>query len=351
MMSVAEVVEKTSECPYTLIRSNRKHGILSEWEEYWNCYNQFKNEVPGKEKGRLAMSCISYYRILSRYNFFIAYPRHEDLFGESMSFIERYMYPVIEAMEQTAITFFSLLYARKEPNSEENPTITFDAKQRGSQSGIVVNVKQQQDLTTYYMKTYYNDGTLSASGRFCPDLREIFVYKLLELIKHHYTKYVLYIATKKVEGLGLTMILREEELHKNIIVQAYLLSNLLSLYDLNIENFGIDKDDHLAIIDFLIRDQCDNVLDNFKLVNFFGHPATNPIASRVLEQISSEERMKIAKQSILDWQLLEKIKEADEEITPTKNLLEKEEIDFQNNTEKLNKYIAHIKDNIALFDN
>lgn len=71
----------------------------------------------------------------------------------------------------------------------------------------------------------------------------------------------------------------------------------------------------------------------------------------MLQQVNSEERMKIAKQSIMDWQILKKVEQADEEITQTKNRLKRQQLAFQNNTKSLIEYIAHIKDNIALFTN
>lgn len=163
--------------------------------------------------------------------------------------MQKYVDRTIEFMQRTAKTFFTIMYAIKQPNWKDDPIFTFNEKPGGSRSGTVVNVRHQQGTTTYYMKTHHDAGDPSTSGRFYPDLREIFAYKLLELIKVSYfyvigmffilfivkvgpevffptddcyTKYFLYIATKEVEGLKLMANLNENELHKEIIVQVIL---------------------------------------------------------------------------------------------------------------------------------
>lgn len=82
------------------------------------------------------------------------------------------------ALKHAATAFFSDMY----PNSE----ISFTPKQGGTRAGIVVRVASGDKVTTYYMKTYHHAGSSASlqntSKRYLPDLREMFAYRLLELI-------------------------------------------------------------------------------------------------------------------------------------------------------------------------
>ncbi|CAI4224838.1 unnamed protein product [Auanema sp. JU1783] len=82
------------------------------------------------------------------------------------------------ALEESAITFFSKMY----PSSK----IDFEPKPDGSQAGIMVMITCNDEKTKYYMKTYHHSClpmTLEdISNQNMPDLRKMFAYRVLELI-------------------------------------------------------------------------------------------------------------------------------------------------------------------------
>lgn len=89
--------------------------------------------------------------------------------------------------------------------------IDFKPKQSGTRAGIVVTVVCNDKETNYHMKTYHHAGSSnylqSTSKRYLPDLREMFAYRLLELIGvgpvvffpfYAGSTYIHYIATEEV---------------------------------------------------------------------------------------------------------------------------------------------------------
>lgn len=106
-------------------------------------------------------------------------------------------------LEQSATSFFSKMY----PNSE----INFKDKTGGTRAGIIVTVTQNDTETNYYMKTYHEADSLftlqKTKKQYWPDLREMFVYRILEFINigptvffPYYSKSILihFIATEEV---------------------------------------------------------------------------------------------------------------------------------------------------------
>lgn len=82
------------------------------------------------------------------------------------------------ALQKTATRFFS----EKFPNSK----IDFEAKRGGTRAGIIASVAHNDKETNYYMKTYHHAGSSmslqSTSKQHLLDLREMFAYRLLEVI-------------------------------------------------------------------------------------------------------------------------------------------------------------------------
>lgn len=92
-----------------------------------------------------------------------------------------------------------------------NSKIDFKPKQGGTRAGIVVMVVCNDKEVNYYMKTYHHAGSSislqNTSKRHLPDLREMFAYRLLELIGvgpvvffpfYAGSIYIHYIATEEV---------------------------------------------------------------------------------------------------------------------------------------------------------
>lgn len=84
-----------------------------------------------------------------------------------------------EAMEDTAKGYFKNLYL----GYQEEPQLDFEEKNEGAYAGIIVNVRHSTGLKKYYMKTNLGAGMKESSLWEKPELRELYTYKLLEVIQ------------------------------------------------------------------------------------------------------------------------------------------------------------------------
>lgn len=114
-----------------------------------------------------------------------------------------------------------------------NSKIDFKPKQGGSRAGIVVTVTCNDEETNYYMKTYHRAGSSislqNSSKRHLPDLREMFVYRLLELIGvgpvvffpfYAGSTYIHYIATKEVSEFKELDKLEDVSVQNKVVVEV-----------------------------------------------------------------------------------------------------------------------------------
>ncbi|CAB3409847.1 unnamed protein product [Caenorhabditis bovis] len=285
-----------------------KHSLLESWRPYLLLCESAKDLKKGKhERTKCAQRAIANSQQLEDSGFFEAYVNFVtvwiDTIGQMMRLVDR----TRNAFEQSATKFFTKMF----PNS----TISFKPKQGGSREGIVVAVTCNGEETLYYMKTYHHAGSSTslrnASKRHLPDLCEMFAYRFLELIGvgpvvffpfYDGSTYIHYIATKEVKEFKELDKIEDVVLQNKLVVEAYLLSLILGIRDLNEGNIGSTKEKALSIIDFYVPDT-DNflrrkILDDLKNKSNFGGLGK---ANEILSEIGHEERMKIVKDALPRW--------------------------------------------------
>lgn len=114
-----------------------------------------------------------------------------------------------------------------------NSKIDFKPKQGGTRAGIVVAVTCNDEETNYYMKTYHHAGSSfslqNTSKQHLPDLREMFAYRLLELIGvgpvvffpfYAGSTFIPYIATKEVGEFKELYKLEDVSVQKKVVVEV-----------------------------------------------------------------------------------------------------------------------------------
>ncbi|CAD6199796.1 unnamed protein product [Caenorhabditis auriculariae] len=325
-----------------------KHSLLESWRAYLLLCDSAKNIKKGKpERTKCAQRAIANSQELEDSGFFEAYVNFVtvwiDTIGQMMRFVDR----TRNAFEQSATKFFTKMF----PNS----TISFKPEQGGSRAGIVVTVTCNGEETLYYMKTYHHAGSSTslqnASKRHLPDLREMFAYRLLEHIGvgplvffpfYDGSTYIHYIATKEVKEFKELDKLQDVVLQNEVVVEAYLLSLILGIRDLNEGNIGSTKEKALSIIDFYVPDT-DNflrrrILDDFKNKSNFGGLGK---ANEILTEIGHEERMKIAKDALPHWSRIKSV--TSDIIGIEKSELREHGIKFGTATNDVENYLQDIK--------
>jgi len=160
----------------------------------------------------------------------------------------------------------------------------------------------------------------------CRDLREVFVYRLLELLKigpkvhflpntHHsgFGLYALWIATEDVREFH-RCFGRRRELNDEQKMQLYLLICVFCLVDLNSCNFGTDGDGKLWVVDFMI----DN-LEEMTVEKANTYWTQKKGSWNKAEAV----RIKVAKEIFAKCNLENVVNEADIAISKQKKLLKK----------------------------
>uniref|UniRef100_A0A914EJK7 Ubiquitin-like domain-containing protein n=1 Tax=Acrobeloides nanus TaxID=290746 RepID=A0A914EJK7_9BILA len=185
-----------------------------------------------------------------------------------------------------------------------------------------------------------NDGA-NFGTFYTPDLREIFVYKLLELIKVgsevHFIPNVLesttglYIATREVSGFKEA---KNVTIDEDNNIQLELLQNLLFLRDLrsNRSNYGLDRDGQLAIVDIQVEN----------------HKGSKQ--SEMKSLIKTRRSQEVCKERISVWCLLTNINKADAAITSTKNFLNNRIRIMETHEKTYEKYRKKIKSNVEFLN-
>ncbi|EFO98448.1 hypothetical protein CRE_02671 [Caenorhabditis remanei] len=247
------------------------------------------------------------------------------------------------AFTESAKKFFN----KKFPNS----TLNFKEKSGGTRSGIVVTVTCDRKDTTYFMKTFHQAGTsgsYSSMKRHPPDLREMFAYRLLQIIGVGPVVFFPYyegsttILTEKVKEFTEVDKIEDVALQKKVVVESYLLSLILGIRDLNIGNIGSNQQKDLAIVDFCVTNGVNfverKIVNNFLNKNNFDVP---DISHDTLANIGHEERMKIAKDALAKWSQISTI--TSDIIGDEKRELRKHGIVLGNATDDVESYIEDIK--------
>jgi hypothetical protein len=234
--------------------------------------------------------------------------------------------------------------------------ISFSRKNNGVQTGFICTVFNGSEKTRYYIKTHQNGPTeTNIKSLFPPDLKEIFVYKLLYsiglgpevhiMIPFPGSKMSVYFASTECP-ITLLSKLYLDTYNLTALIQLDLISRILCIQDStsNPDNCG-QVGDKPMIIDFRIQSQNSYVKSDILQRFYAGNGEFNytGLMAQTI-QLSQNEKLQILKQSLNDWNLLENIsivkQDVDQLISRNSSL-----INFINDLEK---YTSDIKETVQV---
>ncbi|KAI6199605.1 hypothetical protein M3Y96_00644800 [Aphelenchoides besseyi] len=240
-------------------------------------------------------------------------------------------------------------YADKKRDDKAKENINYAFKQltilknsksdSGTQGGLICSVKRSEEiLGNYYLKSHLGLSSKTPSGHQAVDLRELLIYKLLQLLgigpvvhflpNVHMSCFGLYIATEEVPGFrkaGDVRMPTYESYKLDILCGIFYLIDLRS----NKTNYGLSENDKLCIVDLQI-----------------GNHARS-IKSSLRSYLTSNDRIEFYKTCMRDWRLPDAVNNADEQISLQKQLLKERSISAKA-TKNYDDYRQKISDNIQL---
>ncbi|KAI6188675.1 hypothetical protein M3Y98_00379700 [Aphelenchoides besseyi] len=320
----------------TLIVKHAHLGIFAHFEYSMDSTKkevQKKRDHKAKEYIKLAFKQLT---ILNESDFFSAYTSFHSRFREFNENYASYLDTDDDQLKKAAEFYFALFFK----DDPQNPLIrtVFSSKfDLGSQGGLICSVKRSEEiLGNYYLKSHLGLSSKTPSGHQAVDLRELLIYKLLQLLgigpvvhflpNVHMSCFGLYIATEEVPGFRRAdkVVMPTYESYKlDILREIFYLIDLRS----NNSNYGLNKDDKLCIVDFQI-----------------GNHARS-IKSSLRSYLKSNERIELYKTCMRDWRLLDMVQSADEQISLQKQLLKERSI-FARASDDYKDYRQKISENI-----
>ncbi|CAI2340603.1 unnamed protein product [Caenorhabditis sp. 36 PRJEB53466] len=297
-----------------------KHANLPNWVKMTAYVEEALQAKSVDNMGRIISSveaALPHLKLLTSADFFTSYPR----FGPKLRSFKKY-------------------FSKFLGDNAENPTVVVNCEEKtrgGIQGGVIANVSSEGNvLGRFYVKVHI--GLAVYPYKQNADLREIFAYKLLELIKlapkvHfvpnvHYSMLGLYISTEEVIGFRQA---DEVDMSDDQMSERELIRRILVLKDLHSANYGVDVNGKLSIIDFKVGDN-------------YGK------AEKYWAGENRAERQRVARQCFESWQLEPMIIVANDSIFQQKQLFRKNGIPYKPSRDFSN-YLAEIRKNIAYISN
>uniref|UniRef100_A0A1I7U8H9 Ubiquitin-like domain-containing protein n=1 Tax=Caenorhabditis tropicalis TaxID=1561998 RepID=A0A1I7U8H9_9PELO len=316
-----------------------KHANLPNWKEMTAYVEEAVQAKLVDNMGRIISSveaALPHLKLLTSADFFTSYPRFGPKLRSFKSDFAHYLDSDDKHIEFALQEYFSKIHG----DSAENPTVVVNCEEKargGIQGGVIANVSSEGNvLGRFYVKVHIGLAVYPYNQN--ADLREIFAYKLLELIKlgpkvHfvpniHYSLLGLYISTEEVIGFRQA---DEVEMSDDQMSERELIRRILVLKDLHSANYGVDSNGKLSIIDFKVGDN-------------YGK------AEKYWAGENKEERQRVARQCLESWQLETMIIAANDSIIQQKHLFRRNGILYKPSRDFSN-YLAEIRKNITYISN
>ncbi|KAI6210445.1 hypothetical protein M3Y96_00329000 [Aphelenchoides besseyi] len=279
---------------------------------------------------------------------------------------------VLELMADAGKNHFLINHGKRGGTSEAGFKYDWNPRSndmRGTRKGIIacVQLHGEEQLTKYSIKCHHYDSTAFSPIASFPDIIELFSYKLLELLevgpavqfilpsKYTGTKTAIYIATTwRDDFIRLCDLSDKNEFSIKALIQLRLLNVLFFIGDLHEDNCGQwESTDNAAVVDLMplpyttysnvkraVRGPVKLAWDVVPLKLLFGYP--------------QEKFWDITKKCLDEWNLLDKIQQANELIVVEKNQMKKLEMEFRGidsrcnyrATNELNNHVDAIKANL-----
>jgi len=306
----------------------------------WNKFVEIGNKIHkmrGVERTEVAQDALLFAKVLRRTEFLVSSKERYELYECLLPKIAEYLDGNAELIQSTVEKYFLLEHC-KAGNDEKDFDISFspkltarvrDTNKSGVQTGFICTIFKFSGTqkTRYFIKTLQNGPTKdNIKSIKYPDTKEIFIYNLLHslgmgpevhfIIPFHGTKRTLYIATKEV-AIKLLSHLTLETFDSKALIQLDLVSRILCLRDCttNGSNCG-QVENKPMIIDFHIENQSNgyyktDILDGF----YLGNSEFNYLGlMKTATSLARDEKLEILKQSLKEWNLIQKIDRAKLEI-------------------------------------
>ena len=315
----------------------QEHDALSLWTEYKAnvaAASSEKGTIIGREEQkRCARTALELLTKLENSKFLSVYSDYSSWIRNHQPKASMCLNDDLEYVKQAARRHFEFLHAKRTGAIQGvNWEFEVEPKQQGTRLGLTCRVKLhgEREVTKYNFKSHHH-GSHSVSGKpgSGPDVREVLVYKLLELIgagpeadfalpvTRSDTAY--YIVTKWREDFIRLDDLTTPTLQTATVVEIHLLQLLLHLYDLKEDNVGQWGDGKTAVVDFFVNDNAyvpDNILEKFiakncpRVLAWVARDDGKEGAYELFERTPPEPRKNIAKSALERWNLCAKLDEA-----------------------------------------
>lgn len=334
-----------------------KHTSLGRWLELKKTVQKFVQLQESDEKKLQFQIAQDLIQTLMTSKFFVSYYFLNDKFHKIHRTLYRRYDKKDEEIQTTVKSYFEKLFADK------NPIFTFSKKTEGTRAGTICTIQCQGTTEKYYCKTNHDGGHRNSPSRSEIDLRELFIYKLLESVecgaKVRFatssigSKSVIYICSMEVPGFETFK--EKEEKETNLsnytkpAVHILTLFTVLNLSDCHSENVGTDEHNSPFVIDFFlgplgIRDLERDFLSRIR--------ASNNINQKV-DELAFETKLKIAVDFLMKIELKKKIDDVHQNFKEgDKKIFEENDIHFsKSKTDDLDEYVEHVKKNADKFFN
>ncbi|KAI6208402.1 hypothetical protein M3Y96_00111200 [Aphelenchoides besseyi] len=162
-----------------------KHANWDAWTEF-NIYFDLAKKYVGKKRDDKAKENIKYafkqLTILNESDFFSAYRRFNSRFREFNENYASYLDTDDDQLKKAAESYFALLF-KDDPQNPSIQTVFSSKPNSGAQGGLICLVKRSEEiLGNYYLKSHLGLSPKTPSGHQAVDLRELLIYKLLQLL-------------------------------------------------------------------------------------------------------------------------------------------------------------------------
>ncbi|ULT99747.1 hypothetical protein L3Y34_000792 [Caenorhabditis briggsae] len=319
-----------------------RHNMVASWKAFVDTFELARQASAQKQFIRLERTvgqALGHLMPLVDAKLLVAYPQFDLIFRQFEGNFSRYMDQEYKFIESAAHKYFSKVFA----DNPECPTLHIKCEKKGPeedgvQGGLICYImRSKSPIGKFYVKEHM----AHATGQHA-DLRELFVYKLLELIgvgpkvhfipNVHYSSFGLYIGTEEVPSFrradtnGL-------EISSEVHAQRALLRRLLFVKDLHSKNYGLNGDGKLSIIDIQIKDFVQPEMVHKYLEGYQSWKG------------SKEIRIQVAKDCIQNWNLQENFERANTAISMQKELFKMHSVSYKP-SRNFDDYFVQINNNL-----
>jgi len=318
-----------------------KHSMVANWGEFKANFELAEKALQSKQMSMIEEAvdqALDHLKPLVKAKFLVVYPSFCGAYRRFKTEFSRFMDQEFKYIEFAAHDYFSKFFN----DNLECPIVNIKCEKKelaGIQGGLICNVTKSGVLVgKYHVKEHMGLANYQNA-----DLRKLCVYKLLELIQigpkvhflpnTHYSCFGLYIATEDVsgfrrgnaEGVDVSDVLR---------AQHDLLRRVLFLKDVHSENYGVDGNGKLSIVDFKVDDHTSTAKVNKYLEGYKSWKG------------SKELRIRVGKDCFASWNLSNMLSQADAGIAKQKEFFNKHSISYKP-SRNYDEYLIQVKNNVT----